>query len=86
MHPVTLILLIWEEVPEAIKTYCFDADEAMMKWLPLCHRNYINGECSKKAQAALDKLSEFLETVEPVDDKKPFAIETRTVVISGFIL
>ncbi len=83
---MTKILLVWEEVPETIKTFSFDADKTMMKWLPLCHRNFINAECNEKEQAALMKLNDFLQTIKPIDDASPFRSGDCLVILSGFLL
>lgn len=80
------ILLIWEEIPETVKIYTFLADATMLEWLTLCHHHYIHTENTEKVDKALEKLNRFLETIEPIDDAKPFQTTVCLVILSGFVL
>lgn len=75
------VLLIWEEIPETIKAYVLEGEEAIIALQ--CHNKYINSDDAPE----LDQLSEILENKKPVDTKEAFGVEgADKVVFSGFIL
>ena len=82
-------LLVYNEVPEKLRVYAFDADDEQEELLRRCHGKYVNGDMSSEDVEALVALVEKLEPYEVYNDEKQLPVAAfggHVLIVTGFIV
>lgn len=84
---MTTVLIVYENIPESTDIFLLDVEDADLKWMKKCHRQFINNEVSEDAEEACQKLSVYLEGKPKCGDKGPIDIsKAEVLILTGFVM
>jgi hypothetical protein len=79
------VLIVYENIPESTDLYLLNVSEDDLKWMSKCHRHFINFEMPEDAEKACQKLSDYLEGKQKLNDNGPVDLkDCDLLIVTGF--
>ena len=81
------IVIVYESIPEQTDLYVLEVEDKDFTWMKKCHGHWINTDMPKDAEAACNRLSEYLMDKVKYTSKKYLPLKGYdALIVTGFIL